>query len=140
MVRALVWTCLLALCTLASMSRAQDSSCLNELVPCLQYINSKNTPSSSCCDPLKSLIRSDPQCLCSMLGSSSATKQAGVNATQAQLLPARCGEKVTASMCSRLSRRSKNKGSSSGAGFVTPNGAILCMLIIMVQTLWMPIV
>ncbi|ONK72874.1 uncharacterized protein A4U43_C04F24300 [Asparagus officinalis] len=71
------------------MSRAQDSACLNELVPCLQYIKSKKTPSRDCCDPLKSLIKSDPGCLCSMLGGSSATKQAKVNMTEAMFLPVR---------------------------------------------------
>ncbi|XP_020261793.1 lipid transfer-like protein VAS [Asparagus officinalis] len=124
--------CLLALFTLATMSRAQDSACLNELVPCLQYIKSKKTPSRDCCDPLKSLIKSDPGCLCSMLGGSSATKQAKVNMTEAMFLPVRCGEHVSASMCSKVSR-SKNKGSSSGSRFVSPDGMMILCLLLLVQ-------
>lgn len=99
MMRVLAWHCLLALCTLASVSRAQDSACLNQLVPCLEYTNSKKTPSISCCNPLKYLIKSDPRCLCSMLGGNPSTWQAWVNMTVAQLLPARCGEKLNAGFC-----------------------------------------
>lgn len=77
------------------------TACLNQLVPCLQCINSTRTPSSSCCTLLRSLIDSDPGCLCSLLGSITLTKQAGVNVNQAIQLPKRCGEKATASLCKR---------------------------------------
>ncbi|PKU86986.1 Lipid transfer-like protein VAS [Dendrobium catenatum] len=88
------------MCSSELVAQAQDSSCLSQIVPCLQFINSNKTPSSRCCNPLQSLIRSDAQCLCSLLGSSSSkTNQAGVNMSQAHLLLARCGEKVNIGPC-----------------------------------------
>nr|CAD1844590.1 unnamed protein product [Ananas comosus var. bracteatus] len=138
MERALIWCC----CMLAilgaqiSVSGAQDSACLNQLVPCLQYINSKQTPSSSCCSPLKSLITSDPQCLCSMLTSNSATQQAGVNVTQALLLPARCGERVNAGLCTS-SQKKRNAVSSSAGELIFANAAMVAVLLFIVQSLWL---
>ncbi|CAA6656474.1 unnamed protein product [Spirodela intermedia] len=85
---------------------AQDTSCLTQLVPCLNFTSSKSTPPSSCCEPLKSLIRTNPQCLCSILQDDSLKKQSGVNATEAQGLPSRCGLNATAAACSgELPRR-----------------------------------
>ncbi|KAH7685899.1 Plant non-specific lipid-transfer protein/Par allergen protein [Dioscorea alata] len=116
MQRMLTWKFFIAMVAItAVVTKAQDSACLSELVPCLQFINSNKTPSSSCCQPLKSLIKSNPQCLCSLLGNDSATRQAGVNMTRAQLLPARCGDKVSAASCKKSSSKGKTTAASSSA-------------------------
>ncbi|KAG5062361.1 hypothetical protein JHK85_003544 [Glycine max] len=46
---------------------AQDSSCLNKLSPCLNYLNGTEDPPDSCCEPLKSVIESDAECLCNLV-------------------------------------------------------------------------
>ncbi|PSS18260.1 Lipid transfer-like protein [Actinidia chinensis var. chinensis] len=78
-----------------------DTSCVNRLLPCLNYLNGTHDPPNSCCDPLKSVIKSNPECLCSMI-SIKGTKQAeeaGINVTEAQQLPGRCGQHVNPIAC-----------------------------------------
>ncbi|KAI8020489.1 Lipid transfer-like protein VAS [Camellia lanceoleosa] len=73
----------------------QDSSitsCVNQLIPCFNYLNlrgSHDDPPDSCCNPLKSVIKSDPECLCSMISikATNAAQQYGINLTNAQQLP-----------------------------------------------------
>lgn len=80
---------------------AQDISCLNVLAPCLNYLNGTRHPPDICCDPLKSVIKSNPKCMCSMISNRGTTKaeQAGINITEAQQLPARCGQHVNPISC-----------------------------------------
>ncbi|KAG9455302.1 hypothetical protein H6P81_008206 [Aristolochia fimbriata] len=104
--------CFVALAILVSQSRAQDVSCLNQLVPCLNYLNSSRNPSSDCCDPLRSIIQSNPQCLCNNLNSNAGSGQNGINATEALMLPAKCGLNVNVATCaSNRSPRSSSPGS-----------------------------
>ncbi|KAI4348403.1 hypothetical protein L6164_009130 [Bauhinia variegata] len=101
---------LLVLVACLSQGRAQQSSCLNKLAPCLSYLNGTRDPPNSCCDPLKSVIESDPECLCSLV-SNQGTRQAeeaGININEAQKLPGRCGQHVNPLSCL--------KGSSGGGG------------------------
>ncbi|KAL8269128.1 hypothetical protein R6Q59_002926 [Mikania micrantha] len=81
------------------------NACLNQLMPCLSYLNNKlqagGDPPDGCCDPLKSVIKSNPECLCSMISTQGTknTERAGINVTQAQELPARCGQRVNPISC-----------------------------------------
>lgn len=99
------WACcgiaVIVLVTLVPEGWAQDSSCLNELAPCLNYLNGTRDPPDSCCDPLKSVIKSKPECLCSMISTkgTSQARQAGINVTEAQQLPGRCGQHVNPLSC-----------------------------------------
>lgn len=97
---------------------AQDTSCLNVLAPCLNYLNGTRHPPDICCDPLKSVIKSNPKCMCSMISNRGTTKaeQAGINITEAQQLPARCGQHVNPISC--LSSNSPKNSNNS-----VPNSA-----------------
>ncbi|KAL4187568.1 hypothetical protein AMTRI_Chr09g39650 [Amborella trichopoda] len=86
---------LISMAAVTQMAAAQSTSCLNQLLPCLSYLNSTTTPPSTCCEPLKSIINSDPQCLCSMLKSG----MSGIDMTQAAQLPSKCGVNVNAATC-----------------------------------------
>ncbi|KAK7380693.1 hypothetical protein VNO78_33208 [Psophocarpus tetragonolobus] len=104
LLRAL-WCIIIALLTLLTCNipngSAQDSSCLGKLSPCLNYLNGTENPPESCCEPLKSVIESDAECICS-LASNRGTRQAeeaGINITQAQQLPGRCGQRVNPLSC-----------------------------------------
>ncbi|WOG97136.1 hypothetical protein DCAR_0416475 [Daucus carota subsp. sativus] len=82
-------------------ARQADRSCINELVPCLNYLNGTRDPQDDCCDPLKSVIKSNPECLCSLI-TNKGTKQAqeaGIDVNEAQQLPARCGQHVNPISC-----------------------------------------
>lgn len=79
----------------------QQNWCINQLGPCLNYLNGNRDPPGSCCDPLKSIIKNNPQCLCSMITNQGTrqAEQAGINVTEAQTLPGRCGQHVNPLSC-----------------------------------------
>ncbi|KAH7851004.1 hypothetical protein Vadar_005863 [Vaccinium darrowii] len=97
------------------------SSCLNQLVPCLNYLDSgtNGDPPNSCCGPLKWVIKSSPECLCSMITTkgANAAEKAGINITRAQELPGRCGKDVNPISCitGAGSPSSKNSISNSAS-------------------------
>ncbi|KAL5122770.1 Lipid transfer-like protein VAS [Glycine soja] len=66
MLRALCCIAFLVLLACIPRRSAQDSSCLNKLSPCLNYLNGTEDPPDSCCEPLKSVIESDAECLCNL--------------------------------------------------------------------------
>lgn len=79
----------------------QSISCLNQLAPCLNYLNGTKEVPQVCCNPLKSVIKDNPECLCRMISNrgSSQAERAGINVNDAQMLPARCGEHVNPLAC-----------------------------------------
>ena len=82
-------------------TRGQSVSCLNQLAPCLNYLNGTKEVPQVCCNPLKSVIKNNPECLCRMISNrgSSRAEQAGIDVNNAQMLPARCGEHVNPIAC-----------------------------------------
>ncbi|XP_006399893.2 lipid transfer-like protein VAS [Eutrema salsugineum] len=96
----------------------QSVSCLNQLAPCLGYLNGTKEVPQVCCNPLKSVIRNNPECLCRMISNrgSSKAERAGINVNDAQMLPARCGEHVNPIACLTRSRGSTNSDRSSSNG------------------------
>ena len=89
----LVAAAMVAIAMLCGGASAQ-SSCTNALVslsPCLNYIQgNSSTPSSSCCQQLSSVVRSDPQCLCQVLNGGGSSLGISINQTQALALPSAC--------------------------------------------------
>ncbi|KAL1820164.1 hypothetical protein ACET3Z_015033 [Daucus carota] len=121
-------------------ARQADRSCINELVPCLNYLNGTRDPQDDCCDPLKSVIKSNPECLCSLI-TNKGTKQAqeaGIDVNEAQQLPARCGQHVNPISCltdSGGSADSKKSDESSASR----NGRMVFFVAawaIIIQVLW----
>ncbi|KAI3409166.1 AAI domain-containing protein [Psidium guajava] len=100
-------------------AQAQDTSCLSQLTPCLNYLNGTHDPPSTCCDPLKSVISSDPGCLCGLISNQGANRaeQAGINVTEAQQLPGRCGQHVNPIACLSGSPGSGNSDENSAGLF-----------------------
>ncbi|XP_020591724.1 non-specific lipid transfer protein GPI-anchored 2-like [Phalaenopsis equestris] len=82
--------------TLLAATAAQSSnscnSALASLSPCLNYITGRaTTPPSSCCSQLRSLVNSEPQCLCTLLnGDAGSAFGISINKTQALALPGAC--------------------------------------------------
>ncbi|KAF8013303.1 hypothetical protein BT93_I1218 [Corymbia citriodora subsp. variegata] len=104
---------------LAVEAQTQDTSCLSRLAPCLNYLNGTGNPPSTCCDPLKSVISSDPKCLCSLISNQGAeqAEQAGINVNEAQQLPGRCGQHVNPIACLSGSPSSGNSNENSAGLF-----------------------
>ncbi|XP_023908309.1 non-specific lipid transfer protein GPI-anchored 5 [Quercus suber] len=73
---------------------AAQSGCNSVLIgmaPCLNYVTgSSSTPSSSCCSQLASVVKSQPQCLCTVLNGGGASLGVTINQTLALGLPAAC--------------------------------------------------
>lgn len=92
---------MLVMVFISAHAEQEDRSCANKLVPCLNYLNGTRNPPDDCCDPLKSVIKSNPECLCSLI-TNKGTKQAreaGIDVNEAQQLPARCGQHVNPISC-----------------------------------------
>lgn len=86
---------------ISAQAQQGDRSCINKLVPCLNYLNGTRNPPDDCCDPLKSVIKSNPECLCSLITNQGTkqAKEAGIDVNEAQQLPARCGQHVNPISC-----------------------------------------
>ncbi|KAH6769921.1 Bifunctional inhibitor/lipid-transfer protein/seed storage 2S albumin superfamily protein [Perilla frutescens var. hirtella] len=78
----------------AGMATAQSSDCTNVLIsmsPCLTYISgNSSTPSSACCSQLRTVVGSEPQCLCQVLNGGGSNLGLNINQTQAMALPGAC--------------------------------------------------
>ncbi|XVF59926.1 hypothetical protein PTKIN_Ptkin08bG0001000 [Pterospermum kingtungense] len=120
-----LWACFGAvLLMLVGQGWCQDSSsCLNQLAPCLNYLNGSRDVPDSCCDPLKYVIKSRPECLCSMISNkgSREAEQAGINVTEAQELPGRCGQHVNPLVCLSGSPNSRNSAQDSAGILLLPS-------------------
>ncbi|CAN6439717.1 unnamed protein product [Victoria cruziana] len=78
---------------------------LTGLMPCLSFINGNSSaPATMCCTQLASVVQSQPQCLCMVIGSNSGSIAGfSVNQTQALALPAACNVKTPSpTLCSAL--------------------------------------
>ncbi|XP_043716270.1 non-specific lipid transfer protein GPI-anchored 30 [Telopea speciosissima] len=134
------------LLSLVSEGEAQDTSCLNQLVPCLNYLQRQggsvdSNPPKSCCDPLKSVIDSNPECLCTMITNraTNAAEQAGINVTKAQDLPDKCGQTVNPIACLTNTGSSPNTGraeSNSASDFSFMGIVMVSILSVSFQILW----
>ncbi|XP_022983266.1 lipid transfer-like protein VAS [Cucurbita maxima] len=106
---------------MAFQARAQDTSCMNRLIPCLNYLNGTRDPPPSCCNPLKSVIDSNPDCLCALISrdGSDRAEQAGIDVSQAQLLPGRCGEHVNPLSCLAAANNARSLSISSALQLIS---------------------
>ncbi|KAL4378363.1 hypothetical protein GQ457_02G021670 [Hibiscus cannabinus] len=134
-IRVYVVTMLVIVANLAVVGwgQRQSSSCLNQLAPCLNYLNGNEDADvpDSCCDPLKYVIKSKPECLCSMISNrgSREAERAGINVTQAQQLPGRCGQHVNPIACLSGSTNSKTSDENSAFSHSTRIVVAMCMAV-----------
>ncbi|XP_022898179.1 non-specific lipid-transfer protein-like protein At2g13820 isoform X2 [Olea europaea var. sylvestris] len=85
----------LVLVVMLSDDTKAQSGCTTAIVglsPCLNYvIGNSSTPSSSCCSQLSGVVKSQPQCLCSLLnGGAASSFGITINQTLALALPKVC--------------------------------------------------
>nr|DAD40278.1 TPA_asm: hypothetical protein HUJ06_014601 [Nelumbo nucifera] len=89
----------------ASPPSADCSTVIFNLADCLSYVSNGSTiskPQGSCCSGLKTVLKTNPECLCEAFKNSA---QFGVtlNQTKAVELPAACGVSTPISNCGRKS-------------------------------------
>ncbi|GMY27361.1 non-specific lipid-transfer protein-like protein At2g13820 [Fagus crenata] len=88
---ALALTILVSMLWARAAAQSGCTSVLISMAPCLNYVSgSSSTPSSSCCSQLASVVRSQPQCLCTALNGGGASLGITINQTLALELPAAC--------------------------------------------------
>ncbi|PWA85975.1 non-specific lipid transfer protein GPI-anchored 2 [Artemisia annua] len=75
-----------------TMAQSGCTTALISLSPCLAFVtsNSPSTPSSSCCSQLSNVVKSQPQCLCSLLNGGGPNLGISINQTAALSLPGAC--------------------------------------------------
>ncbi|XP_073005869.1 non-specific lipid transfer protein GPI-anchored 26-like isoform X2 [Typha latifolia] len=92
-VMAISLSLVIVVMVVAQQASAQ-SGCMTAIVslsPCLNFITGNtSTPSSSCCSSLASVVQSQPQCLCAVLGGATSSLGVTINNTRALELPAAC--------------------------------------------------
>ncbi|KAK6144941.1 hypothetical protein DH2020_021761 [Rehmannia glutinosa] len=80
----------------------QHQQCMNELRFCINYLNNDTSqPSDSCCQPLDYVIKTIPECLCNLMNfmGANVAEQIGINVSNAQALPSRCGQHINPLRC-----------------------------------------
>ncbi|RHN82000.1 putative plant lipid transfer protein/Par allergen [Medicago truncatula] len=85
----LVFVTLTLLCAgVTAQSNCTDA--LMSLMPCLGYVRGNSpTPTAGCCTQLANVVKSQPECLCLIIGSDLGSSL-GINKTLALALPAAC--------------------------------------------------
>ncbi|KAI9111039.1 hypothetical protein K1719_017914 [Acacia pycnantha] len=110
-------TLLIAVAVIVATSsvEAQTSvpSCAQQLIPCVNYINTTTTPPTSCCDPIKQTVATQLTCLCNLYTTPGLLDTFGINVTQAVDLSRRCGVNSDLSQC-------KGSAPSPSSGTETP--------------------
>ncbi|XP_057820382.1 non-specific lipid transfer protein GPI-anchored 3 isoform X2 [Cryptomeria japonica] len=100
-----------------------SSSCVNSIVPCANYLNATTKPPDSCCVPLLNAIKTQQQCLCSLVNSSIA-KQLNINVTQALNVPRLCGDtNITLNSCSNVTATAPSASTTPSGSTPSGNGS-----------------
>ncbi|XP_051139994.1 non-specific lipid transfer protein GPI-anchored 30-like [Andrographis paniculata] len=136
---------MIVLCSSSSSSscvsaQVQRQDCMDSLQPCLNYLNGNRKPPDACCRPLDYVVRSAPECLCSLmtLRGSSQAERAGINVTDAQTLPGRCGLRINPLGCvtgTPDTPSSSAASSSSGSGSATAAFLAAALILATLQAL-----
>ncbi|CAA0820374.1 Lipid transfer-like protein VAS [Striga hermonthica] len=110
---------------------------MNELQPCLNYLNGNSRPPDNCCQPLERVIKSMPECLCGLMTIQGANRaeQAGINLNEAQTLPGRCGQRINPLGCvtGTPDRRSRDSVPNSGSSKLRFSSLILIAVVFVID-------
>ncbi|XP_075112607.1 uncharacterized protein LOC107816264 [Nicotiana tabacum] len=102
-----------------------DMPCVQKLMPCQVALtsHSKNPP-ATCCVPLKEIITSDAQCLCTVFDNADLMKSFNVTKDEALSFAKACGAKPDLSLCKNApSAPSASNNSSSSNKTASPPAA-----------------
>lgn len=77
---------------------AAQTGCVTAIIslaPCLGFMTGNTSvPGSPCCSALSSILQSQPQCLCAVLGGAASSLGVAINNTRALELPGACKVKT----------------------------------------------
>ncbi|CAG7899646.1 unnamed protein product [Brassica rapa] len=79
---------------------AHSMPCIQKLMPCQPYLRSVTPPPpASCCMPLKEIVETDVNCLCSVFNNVDMLKSLNLTKENALVLPKACGANADVSQC-----------------------------------------
>ncbi|CAH8357266.1 unnamed protein product [Eruca vesicaria subsp. sativa] len=79
---------------------AHSKPCIQKLVPCQPYLHSViPPPPASCCMPLKEIVETDLNCLCSVFNNVDMLRSLNLTKQNALVLPKACGANADVSQC-----------------------------------------
>lgn len=99
---------LLFCCTAIAMPETEDISCVTGLIDCQKYLGNTDTPTKTCCDPLKNAVKTQLKCLCNLLNDNELIKDSGINLAEVIKLPKRCGVSTDISVCKTVASSSNS--------------------------------
>lgn len=79
----------------------QRQQCTEPLRFCISYLNNTDRPPDSCCQPLDYIVKSLPNCFCSLISTwvVNRIEMKDTDVSKAQTLPSRCGQRVSPLEC-----------------------------------------
>ncbi|ESW27613.1 hypothetical protein PHAVU_003G217100 [Phaseolus vulgaris] len=116
--------------SLAEAQSGTSATCAQELIPCMDYLNSStSTPPSSCCDPLKRTVENELACLCNLFYTPGLLQTFNISIDDALALSRRCGVTSDLTSCNNgapspgsSAPPATTGGDKGGAGKVTFSG------------------
>ncbi|KAE8055981.1 hypothetical protein FH972_012784 [Carpinus fangiana] len=116
----------------ASLAGAQTATCAQNLIPCVDYINS-STPAANCCSSIKEAVDTQLGCLCGLYTSPGLLKSFGITVDQALNLSRACGVTTDLNKCNASSPASPTPvpgKDNSGAGRIGWTGVSTLFLVL----------
>lgn len=77
----------------------ESIDCMQKLMPCQPYLKLPETAPATCCVPLKDMITTEAQCLCSVLTNARVLQSFNVTEADAMNLLKVCGAQADLSSC-----------------------------------------
>ncbi|GFP85053.1 lipid transfer-like protein vas [Phtheirospermum japonicum] len=105
-------------------------ACVQKLLPCQAYMKGSEPPSAACCVPLKQILASDRQCLCTVFTDPALLKSLNVTQDDALNLVNSCGAHADSSLCKTATTPSTSTApttDSSAATSISHVGSLLSL-------------
>ncbi|XP_050377587.1 non-specific lipid transfer protein GPI-anchored 7 [Argentina anserina] len=84
-------------------TKAQEQSCANDLLPCGDYLNNTNQPSTACCTAINETVSTQLTCLCNLYFNSNVLQSLGATTESALRVATACGvDSVDVNQCKAL--------------------------------------
>ncbi|VVA31990.1 PREDICTED: lipid [Prunus dulcis] len=80
-------------------SKETTPGCAQDLVPCADYLNNTNPPSTTCCTAIKQTVATQLACLCNLFFTPGLLELYGGNTTSGLRIATACGETMDVNKC-----------------------------------------
>lgn len=97
MATIIIFSCLF----IGNEAQQQQQQCTEPLRFCIRFLNNTDRPPDSCCQPLDYIVKSLPNCFCSLISTLVVNRleMKDIDVSKAQTLPSRCGQRISPLEC-----------------------------------------